>query len=98
MSSDQTHSERETRFDVHPLLRYDPEAMNGGIEVLKLEYFEAKTTKAPVPRNQDVPKEAFGIGRHARNQLYRCSHARNLSLCYDYIDQASSGLCVVSLE
>ncbi len=34
--------------------------MNGGIQVLKLEYFEAETTKAPVPRNQEVPKEAFG--------------------------------------
>ena len=52
-SSQSTRSKRETRFDVHPLLRYDPEAMNGGIEVLKLEYFEAKTTKAPVPMKFD---------------------------------------------
>ena len=49
-----------TEWDTHPLLRYDPDALNKGIELLKLEYFEAKTTKAPVPRNQEVPKEAFG--------------------------------------
>ena len=48
------------RFDAHPLVRYDPAAVNGGIQVLKLEYFEEKTTVAPVPRNQEVPKEAFG--------------------------------------
>ena len=61
MSSNQTNSrsnisEREKRMDLHPLMRYDPEALNGGIEVLKLEYFEAKTTKAPVPRNQEIPR------------------------------------------
>ena len=39
---------------------YDPEAVNGGIQVLKLEYFEAETTKAPVPRNQEVPMDGNG--------------------------------------
>ena len=67
-------SARESRFLVHPLERYDPEAMNGGIQVLKLEYFEAKTTKAPVPRNQDVPKEAFGT-LTGRSILAATSHA-----------------------
>ena len=59
---------------IHPLLRYDPDAMNGGIEVLKLEYFEAKTTKAPVPRNQEIPKEAFGT-LTGRSILVATSHA-----------------------
>ena len=45
---------------MHPLLRYDPHALEGGIQLIKLEYFEAESTKAPVPRNQEVPKEAFG--------------------------------------
>ena len=44
----------------HPLLRYDPHILEGGVQLVKLEYFEAETTRAPVPRNQEVPKEAFG--------------------------------------
>ena len=67
-------STRKSRQRDHPLLRYDPEAMNGGIEVLKLEYFEAETTKAPVPRNQEVPKEAFGT-LTGRSILVATSHA-----------------------
>jgi hypothetical protein len=62
------------RFDAHPLVRYDPAAVNGGIQVLKLEYFEAKTTVAPVPRNQEVPKEAFGT-LTGRSILVATSHA-----------------------
>ena len=65
---------KKTEFFVHPLVQYDPEAVNGGIEVLKLEYFEAKTTKAPVPRNQEVPKEAFGK-LTGRSILVATSHA-----------------------
>ena len=50
MTSRQAHSQsarstRATRFDTHPLLQYDPDAMTGGIEVLKLEYFEAETER-----------------------------------------------------
>ena len=67
-------STRETKFDVHPLLMYDPDAMNGGIQVLKLEYFEAETTCAPVPRNQEVPKEAFDT-LTGRSILVATSHA-----------------------
>ena len=62
------------RSDIHPLLRYDPDAMNGGIQVLKLEYFEAETTKAPVPRNQEVPENAFGE-LTGRSVLVATSHA-----------------------
>ena len=66
--------ERATRFFAHPLVRYDPEAVNGGIQVLKLEYLEAETTRAPVPRNQDVPKKAFGR-LTGRSILVATSHA-----------------------
>jgi len=45
-------------FSVHPLLQYDPEAAKW-IKVLKASYFESSKTKPPVPRNQDLPKEAF---------------------------------------
>ena len=64
----------ETRFQNHPLVKYDPESVNGGVQVLKLEYFEAKTTRAPVPRNQNVPKEAFGT-LNGRSILVATSHA-----------------------
>ena len=67
-------STRESRFLTHPLVLYDPETVNGGVQVLKLEYFEAETTKAPVPRNQEVPKEAFG-GLTGRSILVATSHA-----------------------
>ena len=60
--------------NVHPLLKYDPDALNGGIQLLRLEYFEAETTIAPVPRNQDVPKEAFGK-LTGRSILVATSHA-----------------------
>ena len=66
--------QKQTEFQLHPLVQYDPEAVNGGIEVLKLEYFEAKTTKDPLPRNQEVPKEAFGK-LTARSILVATSHA-----------------------
>ena len=41
---------------------------------MKLEYFESKTTVAPVPRNQEVPKEAFGK-LTGRSILVATSHA-----------------------
>ena len=69
------HSKSRTKeWDTHPLLRYDPDALNKGIELLKLEYFEADTTRAPVPRNQEVPKEAFGTLTE-RSILVATSHA-----------------------
>ena len=49
----------ESQFLVHPLLRYDPDAAKW-IKVIKASYFESSETKPPVPRNQDLPKEAFG--------------------------------------
>ena len=48
------------RYNTHPLLRYDPDILDGGVQLLKLEYLEAETTRAPVPRNQEVPESAFG--------------------------------------
>ena len=73
-TSNDTKETRETRFQNHPLVKYDPESVNGGVQVLKLEYFEAKTTRAPVPRNQNVPKEAFGK-LTGRSILVATSHA-----------------------
>ena len=69
-----SHSERETRQQTHPLLLYDPHILDGGIQLLKLEYLEAETTRAPVPRNQQVPKEAFGT-LTGRSILVATSHA-----------------------
>lgn len=66
-----SHGSRQTE---HPLISYDPTILDGSIEFLKLEYFEAKTTKAPVPRNQEVPKEAFGT-LTGRSILVATSHA-----------------------
>ena len=37
-------SARETRQQIHPLLRYDPHILDGGIQLIKLEYFESQTT------------------------------------------------------
>ena len=74
MSTSNEISTRKTKFLTHPLVKYDPEAVNGGIQVLKLEYLEAKTTRAPVPRNQDVPKQAFGKLTE-RSILVATSHA-----------------------
>ena len=65
---------RVTRQEMHPLLRYDPHALEGGIQLIKLEYLEAESTKAPVPRNQEVPKEAFGT-LTGRSILVSTSHA-----------------------
>ena len=64
---------KETRQKVHPLLRYDPHALDG-IQLLKLEYLEAETTRAPVPRNQEVPESAFGT-LTGRSVLVATSHA-----------------------
>jgi len=72
--SSSTHSERKTRQQTHPLLFYDPHILDGGIQLLKLAYFEAKTTRAPVPRNQEVPKTAFGT-LTGRSILVATSHA-----------------------
>ena len=66
--------ERQSRLLIHPILQYDPDAMDGGIQLLKLEYLEAETTRAPVPRNQDVPKEAFDE-LTGRSILVATSHA-----------------------
>ena len=57
----------------HPLLKYDPDILNGGIQLIKLEYFETRA-RAPVPRNQEVPKEAFGT-LTGRSILVATSHA-----------------------
>jgi len=43
-ASDSTRGARLTRQLVHPLLKYDPRALDY-IEVIGLEYFEADTTK-----------------------------------------------------
>ena len=59
---------------MHPLLRYDPNILKGGVQLIKLEYFENPDTKAPVPRNQEVPKEAFGE-LTGRSILVATSHA-----------------------
>jgi hypothetical protein len=72
MSTKSSISSRQK--SIHPLLQYDPEALNGGIQLLKLEYLEAETTRAPVPRNQEVPKEAFGT-LTGRSILVATSHA-----------------------
>jgi len=74
MSSNHSQSTRESRQSVHPLLLYDPGILDGGIQLLKLEYFESETTKAPVPRNQEVPKSAFGA-LTGRSILVATSHA-----------------------
>ena len=73
-TSNETRETRETIFQNHPLVKYDPETVNGGVQVLKLEYFESETTRAPVPRNQNVPKEAFGK-LTGRSILVATSHA-----------------------
>ena len=57
MNHQQKPKDRSTRLIrqlVHPLLAYDPRALDF-IDLIELEYFEAETTKAPVPRNQEVP-------------------------------------------
>ena len=74
MSHSSTQSTIVIRQEVHPLLLYDPHALDGGIQLIKLEYFEAETTKAPVPRNQEVPKEAFGT-LTGRSIVVATSHA-----------------------
>ena len=43
MQPPKNYSRKKTRLRNHPLVQYDPEVVNGGIqEVLKLGYFEAK--------------------------------------------------------
>ena len=51
-------TEGQAHFLIHPLLQYDPDAAKW-IKVIKASYFESSETKPPVPRNQDLPKEAF---------------------------------------
>ena len=68
---DKPLNERETRFLVHPLLQYDPDAAKW-IKVIRAEYFE--TCKPPVPRNQDLPDHAFGE-LTGRTILAATSHA-----------------------
>ena len=74
MSSNPLQSTRESRQSIHPLLLYDPGILKGGIQLLKLEYLESEKTKAPVPRNQEVPKSAFGT-LTGRSVLVATSHA-----------------------
>jgi len=74
MNSTSSSTRKSKQSEVHPLLRYDPDILDGGIQLLKLEYFEAETTRAPVPRNQKVPKEAFGR-LTGRSILVATSHA-----------------------
>ena len=74
MSSNPSQSTRESRQSIHPLLLYDPGILKGGIQLLKLEYLESEKTKAPVPRNQEVPKSAFGT-LTGRSVLVATSHA-----------------------
>ena len=50
--------------NIHPLLEYDPDSVKkGSIELLKLEYFEAESTKAPVPRSGTGASEQHGYTR-----------------------------------
>ena len=63
--------DRETRFHVHPLLKYDPDAAKW-IKVIRAEYFDV--CKPPVPRNQDLPARAFGE-LTGRTILAATSHA-----------------------
>ena len=74
MSEPERRPSRVTRQMIHPLLRYDPHIFNGGIQLIKLEYLENPDTKAPVPRNQEVPKKAFGE-LTGRSILVATSHA-----------------------
>ena len=69
--SDKSLNERETRFLVHPLLQYDPDAAKW-IKVIRAEYFDE--CEPPVPRNQDLPKHAFGE-LTGRTILAATSHA-----------------------
>ena len=64
---------QEDVLENHPLLQYDPEAVKW-IGVIKAEYFEAESTKPPVPRNQDLPAHAFGE-LTGRTILAATSHA-----------------------
>jgi hypothetical protein len=61
LPSELTNQEQGKQFSVHhhPLLQYDPEAAKW-IKVIKASYFESSETKPPVPRNQELPEEAFG--------------------------------------
>ena len=68
------HQKVDQDLAPHPLLQYDPDILNGGIQLLKLEYLEDPRTRAPVPRNQEVPKEAFGTPT-SRSIVVATSHA-----------------------
>ena len=68
------HQKVDQDLPPHPLLQYDPDILNGGIQLLKLEYLEDPRTRAPVPRNQEVPKEAFGTPT-SRSIVVATSHA-----------------------
>jgi len=48
-----------SRHSIHSLSLYDPEALKW-IKLIKASYFESSETKPPVPRNQDLPPQAFG--------------------------------------
>jgi hypothetical protein len=69
-----THSKSQLQRQIlHPLQVYEPKAATA-IQFLKLEYLEAETTKPPVPRNQDVPEDAF-CTLSGRSILVATSHA-----------------------
>ena len=75
-SSDNKTKNKTAQEDVlekHPLLQYDPEAVKW-IGVIKAEYFEAESTKAPVAKNQDLPAHVFG-DLTGRKILAATSHA-----------------------
>jgi len=69
-----THSVSQThRQRLHPLELYAPGTVDV-IEFVDLSYIEAETTRAPIPRNQDLPKEVFGR-LNGRSVLVATSHA-----------------------
>jgi len=69
---------RKTRVDnkrisKHPLLIYDPDALKY-IQLIKIEYFENRDLKPPVPRRQEIPADAVGT-LHDRAIVVATSHA-----------------------
>jgi len=76
MNSSKNSSTKNTRVErhrMHPLVRFDPDALKY-IDVIELEYFEDPRTIAPVPRNQDLPHYAK-TELTKRSLLVSTSHA-----------------------
>jgi hypothetical protein len=57
----------------HPIEEYDPDALKY-IKLIKASYFESSETKPPVPRNQNLPSDAFAE-MTSRSILVATSHA-----------------------